>query len=187
MTDNIYNERWKPILGYEGMYEISDHGRVKSLDRFDGRGRWIKGRIMTPTVNKSGYYHVDLCKDGKRTCSKVHRLVARAFCEGYAPGLLVCHNDGNPLNNHYTNVRFDTPAGNMADKVKHGTSSGAIGEQVNTSKLTVSKVISIIDDLNTGMTGLELAKKHNVYPSTINRIKLGKTWRHITKDHPITI
>jgi hypothetical protein len=183
----IYNERWKAIEGYEGIYEISDHGRVKSLYQpaKPGQGNYAREeQILKPDL-VAGYHRVRLYKDRKPKRHLVHRLVAKHFCDGYAEGLECCHNDGNPLNNHYTNLRWDTRKGNAADRVKHGTQQR--GEQNSTSKLTDSKVISIVDDLNSGMKETEIAKKHNVYRTTINRIKLGRTWTHITKDHPITI
>ena len=80
-------ETWKPIVGYEGLYEVSNLGRVRSLTRlskFRNRSgkldeRVIKGRIMRPQKQRTGYLNVGLSKDGKVTLFRVHRLVAAAF------------------------------------------------------------------------------------------------------------
>lgn len=76
MNENI--EIWKPVIGYEGLYECSNLGRVRSLDRYDGRGWWIKGRILKQELCKNGGLRVTLYKHTK-TRFLVHRLVAEAF------------------------------------------------------------------------------------------------------------
>ena len=84
---SIYdNERWVAIEGFEGLYEISDHGRARSLDRpaKPGRGNYAKkGKILSQSMGGGGYLAVTLYKDGKKTTHKIHRLVAKAFCKGY--------------------------------------------------------------------------------------------------------
>ena len=73
------NEIWKPVVGYEGLYEVSNLGRVKSLSRIDSRGHKIKERILSIKPDKDGYSRVYLYKNGKRETKKVHRLVAIVF------------------------------------------------------------------------------------------------------------
>ena len=73
------NEIWKDIEGYEGLYQVSDLGRVRSLDREDAQGRRWKGRMLSSKLRKNGYREVILCRDGKRKYMLVHRLVAEAF------------------------------------------------------------------------------------------------------------
>ena len=73
------NEIWKPVVGYEGLYEVSNLGRVKSLSRIDSIGRKIKERILSQGKCKQGYLTVSLCKNGKPNSYYVHRLVAQAF------------------------------------------------------------------------------------------------------------
>ena len=78
-------EEWKDVVGYEGLYEVSNLGRVRSLDRETkdtiGRKRKYKGQLLNPTIsnNGNGYLRVRLSEDGKRTDFRVHRLVAEAF------------------------------------------------------------------------------------------------------------
>lgn len=126
MNTTIYadQEVWKAIEGYESLYQVSSHGRVRSLDRIDSLGRLRKGRIRKMTVSRAGYYETILSKDGKVKKHYTHRIVAKAFCGGFVDGLDVCHNDGNPANNHYTNLRWDTRSNNMLDCRKHGTKPG---------------------------------------------------------------
>ena len=128
-TSQPTSERWKPVKGYEGIYEVSSHGRVRSVDRTitrsDGQVRRLKGRAMRATLNEHGYPFVDLRNQGKRRVRKVHSLVAEAFIGPRPDSMDVCHNDGNPANNHVDNLRYGTHSENMLDKVRHGTDPDA--------------------------------------------------------------
>jgi predicted XRE-type DNA-binding protein len=182
MSSTIYQDQevWKSIEDYEGLYEVSSHGRVRSLDRLDGRGHRRKGKMLKLFPNRGGYYKVELVKNGKHATRAVHRLVARAFCEGYAEGLDVCHNDGNKLNNHYTNLRWDTRKGNMTDKVKHGTTVDQKGEQNHRSKLTAEQVLEIRRLYATGdYTQKQLGEMFGVTRTMIGDIVNRKNWTHI--------
>lgn len=117
-------ETWRPIPGWDGYYEVSDQGRVRSLARaVPGRPGVLivkRDRMLTPMANQSGHLSVALCRDNRRTYMAIHRAVLLAFvgpCPGDMEG---CHNDGNPANNHLANLRWDTHASNMVDKVTHG-------------------------------------------------------------------
>ena len=117
-------ESWRPIPGFEGLYEVSDQGQVKSLDRErpnkGGGTARIKGRLLKAVTNKDGYKQVDLYKNGKRRMSCVHELVCLAFHGPKPEGMEVCHNDGNRANNRLENLRYDTRSANGYDRVKHG-------------------------------------------------------------------
>lgn len=117
------NETWKPAHGYEGLYEVSDFGRVRSVRHRDTSRhflRFIGGKTLKPILN-SGYYGVNLYINGKAKLRKIHVLVLEAFIGPRPPGLFACHNDGNALNNHLSNLRWDTPSANIADSVEHRT------------------------------------------------------------------
>ena len=117
-------ELWHPIAAYEGIYEVSTFGQVCSLDRIIGgqrpgsTRRW-KGRILAPGFIK-GYQVVTLCRDGKRIQRDVAHLVLETFCGPRPDGQQACHWDDDPNNNHLTNLRWDTPAGNSADALRNG-------------------------------------------------------------------
>ncbi len=103
---------WLPIPGYEGLYEVSDDGQVRSIGR---RGKTLSAYPVR------GYMKVHLSKDGVARQRGVHQLVMLAF-EGPTPGgMEVCHNDGNRANNSRSNLRYGTPSDNGYDRVKHGT------------------------------------------------------------------
>ena len=96
-------EIWRPIKGYEGWYEVSSYGRVRSLDRViihsDGRKRLFKGRILKPKKYQNGYLFCDLCKNGQMKNVIIHRLVAQAFLPNPDNLPEVNHKDENKTNN----------------------------------------------------------------------------------------
>lgn len=111
-------EQWKDIEGYEGYYQVSDHGRVRSLDRKNSRGWNIPGRVMATPLDSKGYPYVSLHRDGRKN-HRVHRLVCRAFNgEPESESLDVCHNDGTRTNNVPSNLRWGTRSENIMDAAK---------------------------------------------------------------------
>ena len=118
-------ERWKPVTGYEGIYEVSNHGRVRSVDRTitcsDGRVRRHKGKNLSTPLSRDGYPVVSLYTQGRLKKRYVHSLVAEAFISARPEGMEVCHNDGDSTNNHLDNLRYGTRSDNMLDRVRHGT------------------------------------------------------------------
>lgn len=120
-------ERWAPVPGYEGRYEVSDLGQVRSLTRMvvrsDGRRRTYPGRLLEPYVSESGSSPrriVTLCRDGGQAPRRVYTLVLEAFVGPRPAGMQGCHNDGDSLNDHLANLRWDTPEGNGQDASEHG-------------------------------------------------------------------
>lgn len=124
-VDTQSSERWLPVVGWEGLYEVSDQGRVRSLDRTvtfkDGRTRTWRSATRKPQKNPSGHLHMMLHKDGKTGKGYlVHRLVMAAFVGSCPDGMEVCHNNGDPADNRLTNLRYDTRAANIQDCIDHG-------------------------------------------------------------------
>lgn len=131
MADSIHNdsvEIWKPVLGWEGLYEVSSEGRVRSLDRLieckDGRLMRWRGKLLTPTVNRGrgGHLSVHFRDRGRGERREVQGVVCGAFHGPKpGPGLVAAHWDGNPANNRAGNLRWTTQKENMADARRHGT------------------------------------------------------------------
>ncbi len=112
-------EIWKNIPNYEGLYQISDCGRIKRLHR-DKKRRCGLFRILKHKIDRKGYYRIGLYKNKKRKDFLIHRLVLEAFNGPCPPKMESCHNDGNQENNSIGNLRWDTHSNNMLDKTKHG-------------------------------------------------------------------
>lgn len=174
-------EVWRSVLGYEGAYEVSSLGRVASCfrqvpcSRHGLRTYPRKIRKIKPT--SGGYVRVNLSYGGTTRTHLVHRLVAEAF-HGPAPdGMDACHNNGRRDDNRPENLRWDTRAGNHADKLRHGTACR--GERQHRSKLTADQVRSIRREYAAGTTQADLAKTHNVTPNTIQAVTARRNWRHI--------
>ena len=111
------NEEWRDVVGYEGLYQLSDQGRVKSLARQNCLGRTVKERILKSRTNRYGYMEVNLCADGKRKMLKVHRLVCQAFHD---------NPDNKPEVNHVNEDKTDNRACNLEwctrrENLNHGT------------------------------------------------------------------
>lgn len=115
-------ETWRPIPGFEGAYESSDCGRVRSLDRTvlhkTGVKHRVRGRILKPATSADGYQYLML---GVGKHRRVHVLVLQAHTGPAPEGMEACHNDGDPANNVLANLRWDTRSQNLKDKRQHGT------------------------------------------------------------------
>jgi hypothetical protein len=119
------NETWLPVPGYESLYEVSDHGRVRSMDRLQRRGPapgmcYRRGRILKPMRSTVGRLKVGLYSGGARRMFLIHRLVLEAFVGPCPDGMEACHYDDDPDNNHLSNLRWDTRLANRADLVRNG-------------------------------------------------------------------
>lgn len=109
-------EKWMPIKSYEGWYEVSDLGRVRSVDRVvrykDGRTYEYSSKLIKHKADKRGYPYVGLNKAGKKTAKRVHRLVAETFLPVRDKSLEVNHIDGNKNNNKLSNLEWVTSSEN---------------------------------------------------------------------------
>lgn len=106
------NEEWKDILGFEGIYQASNLGRIKSLERFkkgkNGCLVTVKEKILKPQINRTGYYIVALCKNSIVKKYQVHRLVWEAFNGQIPEGYEINHLDERPVNNRLENLNLVT-------------------------------------------------------------------------------
>lgn len=113
------NEIWKPIIGYEGYYEVSNLGRVRRIKR--GRGTQV-GRLLKGWLDYDGYWGVLLTKNNKSMCYSIHRLVAKAFLPNPENKTQVNHIDGDKQNNSVTNLEWCTPKENIQHAWRTGLS-----------------------------------------------------------------
>lgn len=119
-TQNREQERWKDVKEYEGMYQVSTHGDVRSVDRVTPDKRNIKGRYLKIRLDRYGYSAVSLSKNSKIKNLKVHRLVAINFIKNQKNKPQVNHLDGNKTNNYYKNLEWATAKENQNHAWSHG-------------------------------------------------------------------
>lgn len=173
-------ERWLPVVGFEGLYEVSDLGRVRSLDRTvvtSNGPRRYRGRLLKPYVNKGtrGYPFVGLSRPGRDENWPVHRVVAEAFLGPCPPGREVCHGPGGKLDASLANLSYGTRSENVGrDRVRDGQDNR--GERHGAHKLMKEQVLEIRRRRAEGAELLPLAQKFNVSVQTISGICTGRNW-----------
>ena len=117
-------EIWKEIKGYEGLYQVSNLGRVKSLKRYVNHSsnskRIVNEKLLKPVVDNTKYYVVSLWKKNKHLRPHIHRLVAEAFIPNPQNKPHINHIDGNKLNNCINNLEWCTPRENVVHAYKTG-------------------------------------------------------------------
>ena len=185
------SEIWKDIHGFEGFYQVSDIGRVRSVDRVvtfkDGSMRKYKGKVLKPHVDKTiGYERLSLCNNDGCNSKSVHRLVLETF-KPYENmnNLDVNHIDGNKLNNHLTNLEWLT----RRDNLKHAHDTGLInniGEGHPNAKLSNADVLEILQRLDTGELHEDIASDYGVGKSCIGKINIGAIWKLVKEEHERT-
>lgn len=171
------DEVWVPAFGWDGFYEVSSGGRVRSILRQGMTPYGIRnygGSELNPIRNYKGYLLVNMTKPGTRIQVEVHRLILASFLGPSSQGMHGCHNNGIRDDNRLANLRWDTPEGNHGDMVEHGTSQN--GARNGNSKLT-EDVIPFIRASSESIT--ELAKKYGVSRHAIYCVKHRTTWMHV--------
>lgn len=115
---------WKEIKDYEGVYEVSNFGEIRSMDhRVPCKGnttRLVVGRVKKLCTNRNGYKITTLCKENKMFTLTLHQAVAQAFIPGFVKGTELNHKDGNKTNNHVTNLEVSNPSHNQFHAVRTG-------------------------------------------------------------------
>lgn len=169
---------FRPIEGYPG-YRVSRHGEVQSCwSRHARPSRMTETWLpLRPARRRWGHLTVNLSRDGKKTSRPVHRLVLEAWAGACPPGLICCHNDGDPSNNSVENLRWDTPQANADDSLKHGTR--ARGSKCKASKLTEDEVVEIRGLRSDGESIGVLASRFGVTYENVLAIVRRKSWRHL--------
>jgi len=184
------NEKWAPAKDYENTYEVSNMGRVRSLDRLvptndrfgNKSSRKVRGKVLNCYLDAAGYKRADL-KDGKkRTNQLVHRLVAFAFVENKHSKPHVNHKNGVKTDNSPENLEWCTHQENMAHAYATGLSKRKIlgrGDKSIASKLTEKQVRVIKRRIISGESCGLIAKDYPVGDSAIWEIKAGRSWGHV--------
>lgn len=163
-TDGLFTgliEVWKDVKDFEGQYQVSSFGRMKSLARMrlsrGGSLSPLRERIMSQKVSKSGYKVIGLCKDGAKSHPSVHRLVAEAFCKNTENKSTVNHIDGIKSNNNVSNLEWSTHTEQMEHAVKHD-----LLEKRGSPKYTKAFKVSVLNYYNENL-GLSITSLANIF------------------------
>ena len=162
-------EIWKPVINYEGLYEVSNRGNVKSLNYC----RSGEEKLLNPRLNSNKRLFITLSKNKKKKHYTIHSLVAQAFIGERPEGYDVCHIDGDKLNNNLQNLKYDTRSQNNIDIYRYGSKNP-------NGKLSPDEVIEMRKMYATGKyTHKDLVEIFNVNQSSISKIINGKTFSWI--------
>ena len=165
-------EKWIPVTGFEGVYDVSNQGYVRTRDKIikcrSGGERKVSGKVLSNYTQGKGYLAVGLSKNNIYKTVSVHRLVAKHFIPNPLNLPQVNHKDGNKKNNHYKNLEWS----NCKDNISHALKTGLSG------KLSKDVVIEIFNHKGINK---EMSDKHNIDKSTVSLIKTGKLWKFLTE------
>ncbi len=165
-------EHWVAVPDYEGLYEVSDFGRVRSL--MLGQKCRAALHMMRPSPVGKGYRAVDLTRDGETKRFLLHRLVLVVFIGPAPSGCESAHGNGQRDDNRLSNLAWKTPVDNAADKVAHGTFQ--FGSRHHAAKLTEGAVAEI---RASGDRSRALAARFGVSESLICQVRKGQGWTHV--------
>jgi len=182
MSEDIYeHEIWKDVKGYEGMYQVSNLGRVKSLDRYVnsgyGKQRLHRGKILKPKLDKDGYLDVGTRVYGEAVHFRPHREMAIAFIPNPENKPQVNHIDFDKTNNSIENLEWSTPQEQIAHNYKN--KKHAHGERQHKAKLTETEVIELRQSFRKGKDWNMLAEEYGITPGNVWFIVHDLTWKHL--------
>lgn len=166
-------ECWLPVPDWEGLYEVSDMGRVRSLSR-----RRHPGRILKPTKTRDGFYwRVDLSRNGEQRTRLIHQLVLEAFVGPRPEGMVACHGPARSLDNRLSNLSYGTVSENNLDKARDGTvPRGMPGQAIKLTWEQVTEIRRRATPRKRGI-GADLALEFGVSRSTIYDILSEQIWK----------
>jgi hypothetical protein len=188
---DLFTEIWRPVVGYEDLYEVSTQGRVRSFDRlsphYQAPHQRRKGRLLIPRVKGKGrqahYQHVALYREGQRHDRTIYRLVLEAFV-GLCPPQHVCnHKDGNPANNALDNLEWVTWQRNAQHAVEIGLTINLRGEQHGNARFTTTDVLMMRRLAREGMSFTAIGRQFDTSCSIVSRIVKRQGWAHIPEEH----
>ncbi len=177
-------EVWRSAVGWEGLYEVSDCGRIRSVPRmicsYGGR-RWIiPAAVLKAAPTHGGYLVVGFSGNGRRQTWAVHRLVALAFLWPRPEGMTINHKDGNKNNNAAVNLEYCTIGENNRHALRTGLRVNPRGSRNGSAKLTEEDVATIKRRLRNGESQRAIARDVNVCFQLVWQIKKGMIWRHVS-------
>jgi len=179
------NEIWQQVFGYEGLYDVSDQGRIRTYYNSGGKGkRQVKRTpqaVLAFSPDRDGYLEGHLIKN-EQSVNKVkvrlHRLVLKTFIGTCPRGLEACHLNGKRNDNRLVNLAWVTHKENCSHKILHGTQQR--GSTHPNAILTEKQVIRIKKMITAGVVMTDIAEAYEVTPGCIYDIKREKSWRHIS-------
>jgi len=166
---------WRPIVGYESLYEISNTGYVK---RLAGTFKCKKDRILILHYDGHGYYRVILCKNGNKKNAWIHQLVARAFI-GERTAAHINHKNGQKTDNRPENLEYVTASQNYQHAIDNGLRTYKYGESFHSSKLTDDGVRQIRVYLSQGLSNKKISKLMGIGQTTVSNVRTGLRWKHV--------
>lgn len=178
-------ESWLAIPGFEGLYEVSDQGRVRSLNRTTARkDRWgrpsqirVAGGLLKPSpFGKSGHVCVNLWSDGQGVCRQIHRIVLETFVGPRQAGMECRHLNGVADDNRLANLVWGTRSENMADRTRLGEHNPHLGEARPNAVLTEKIVRTIRVEKAQGCGGSEIARRLGLNINTVFGVLGGRNW-----------
>lgn len=177
---DLPDEIWKPVVGWEGLYEVSDLGRVRSIKRMDCAGRHRKGKFLQPSkICRNRYPAVSLNKNGIKKTRRISHLVLEAFIGPRTPDKpMALHWDDDASNNIPSNLRWGTQQDNEGDAQRNNRK--ARGSRMGNAILTEDRVRNARVRVANGETCKDIAKEFGIHPSALNRAVRGEHWRHVT-------
>lgn len=166
-------EVWKPVVGWEGLYEVSNNGRVRSTRKTTNS---FVGRILVATPKNNGYLHVGLCRNNRVTSRHVHKLVFEAFIGPIPDELEINHRNTDKNDNRPENFELLTHAENM----RHARENGLMqrGADRWNSKLTEKDILEI-RSLYGSMSREEIGKRFGITKSHVWSVATNKVWKHV--------
>lgn len=193
----MQDEVWKDVVGYEGIYQVSNFGKIRSVDRhvtyyntFANKEcvKFLRGKVLKLQVSKHGYYTIcatTLDRDTVRKTISVHRIVAEAFLKNPENKPTVNHKNGNKLDNSVLNLEWATVSENVQHAYDSGLAHSVIslftrrGEDHHKVKLNNSDISRIKELRAEGLKLKEISSMYSVSFSLISQICRGEIWKHL--------